>query len=249
MNKTISTTTKPYAMNMKSSITRTLLLGTTAICLAACGSTQSPASVDRATKIDNVMEQMARTAAQQGYTEQSLAIMENRYKRSPNDEGTALEYARALREMQYLNRASVVAAPFARAENGSINAKNEFAAIQLALGNAVVAEDFSKQVIMMDAENYQAFQHLGIALDAQGMHEEAERAYRKGLEYWEGDPTSIMNNLALNLATQGYVEEAVEILQKAQSIAPGRTEIERNLRIVSALKDTAGASRKREPST
>jgi Flp pilus assembly protein TadD len=70
------------------------------------------------------------------------------------------------------------------------------------------------------------------------MHPEAERAYRKGLEIWEGDPIPIMNNLALNLASQNNLKEAYEILKKAKSIAPNRIEVERNLRIVSALVES-----------
>ncbi len=230
----------------KKSLKNILLISVAAASITACQTTNSDqASLDRSSKIDNVMERMAHSASQGGHTEQSLTIMESRYKRNPQDEGAALEYARALRELQYLNRASIVAAPFARDPEGSLASKNEFTAIQLALGNSVVAEDFAKQVIIKDPQNYQAFQYLGIALDAQGMYEEGERAYRKGLEYWEGDPTPIMNNLALNLATQNYVDEAVAILQKAQSIAPGRTEIERNLRIVTALQETAHWSKKK----
>jgi len=72
------------------------------------------------------------------------------------------------------------------------------------------------------------------------MHEEAERAFRKALDLWEGDPTSIMNNLALNLASQGHLDEAAEILQKARDVSPNRTEIERNLRIVTALQQSNG---------
>lgn len=223
-----------------------LLLGASALSLSACGSTGAGQhSQNRTAKIDSVLDRAAQEAARGGHTEQSLSIMESRYKRNSGDVNTAIEYAAALRQMDYLNRASIVISPFARDENGSLDAKNEFAAIQLALGNFVVAEDFSKQVIVKDNTNAQAFQHLGIALDAQGMHEEGERAYRKALEHWEGDPTPIMNNLALNLATQGYVDEAAEILERAQAIAPNRLEVERNLRIVRTLQETGGLSKKK----
>lgn len=219
--------------------------------LSACETTSHDgnAALDRTAKINNVLERAAREASRGGHTEQSLGIMENRYKRNSNNPAIATEYAKALREMDYLNRASIVLSPFARDADGSLEAKNEFAAIQLALGNYVVAEDFAKQVIIADETNALAFQYLGIALDAQGMYEEAERAYRKGLDTWEGDPTSIMNNLALNLATQGYIDEAVEILEKAQSIAPNRIEVERNLRIVRTLQETAHWSEKKKKET
>lgn len=225
-----------------------LLLGSCILSLSACGATTSEqyAANDRAAKLDRVLQDAARNASATGNYEQKLAIMENRYKRNSEDPAIATEYAESLRQADYLNRASIVLSPFARDENAPLYVKNEYAAIQLALGNYTVAEDYSQQVIIADETNYRAFQNLGIALDAQGMSEEAERAYRKGLENWEGDPTSIMNNLALNLATQGYVDEAMEILQKAKSIAPDRIEIERNLRIVAALQETAHWSKKKD---
>ncbi len=109
--------------------------------------------------------------------------------------------------------------------------------IQLGLGNYEFAENHAKEAIIQHPEDYQAYQNLGIALDAKEMHTEAERAFRKGLEYWKGDPTTIMNNLALNLATQGFIDEAIEVLERAKALSPDRIEIERNLRIIRTLNE------------
>lgn len=230
-------------MNVK----KYFLLSSCVLALGACETTsEKSAAFDRASKIDRVLQSAARTASMSGNIEQKLGLMENRYKRNSDDPLIATEYAQALRQADYLNRASIVLAPFTRDKNAPPNVKNEYTAIQLALGNYTIAEEHAKEVILQDETNYRAFQNLGIALDSQGMHEAAERAYRKGLEYWEGDPTSIMNNLALNLATQGYVDEAAEILEKAKSLAPHRMEIERNLRIVNTLQETGHWRNKRE---
>ena len=92
----------------------------------------------------------------------------------------------------------------------------------------------------MDDKSYTAYHMLGIALDAQGEHQPAEDAFRKGLEFWQGDPAPILNNLGLNLAAQGFLDEAAEVLRKALATSPNREEIERNLRIVSALRESGG---------
>ena len=91
---------------------------------------------------------------------------------------------------------------------------------------------------MQDSNDARAYHYLGIALDAQGKHPEAEKAFRKGLDMWQGDPTPIMNNLALNLSSQGYLDEASEILEKARAVSPNRLEVERNLRIITALRQS-----------
>lgn len=222
---------------MNKKIYNILLMGVaSAFVLSGCG-TSDQAAMQRGAQIDSALDRAAYSAAAQNRDEGSLVLLERVYKRNPDDVTAALKYASALRQFDYLNRAAMVLRPFASASNATTEVKNEYAAIQLAQGNYSTAEEFAQQSIIMDAENYEAFHYLGVALDAQGMHEEAERAFRKGLDYWEGDPTTIMNNLALNLATQGHVSEARSILEKALSVAPDRIELQRNLRIISTLDE------------
>ena len=217
---------------------KTLLLG----CVLALGACQTSGSVDtpedRASKIDKAMQSAALSA---GNTGKSLQVLERVYKRKSGDEQAAIDYASALRKNDYINQASIVLEPFATDSNASSTAQAEFSAIMLAKGEYDLAESYAQKAIISDDNNADAYHHLGIALEARSMHEEAERAFRKGLELWEGDPTTIMNNLALNLASQNHLDEAAEILQKAREISPNRTEIERNLRIVSALQQSDGS--------
>ena len=217
----------------------TLILGLS-VCtaLAGCQTAQSVDSNLRTSSIDGAIERSvnyARTPSK------SAAYLERAYKKNPDDEIAAVDYAGALRDAGHLERAELILEPFATAKGASSLVTSEYAAVQLADGNYEAAEKYAQKAVVADEANFKAFHRLGIALDAQGMHPEAERAYRKGLELWQGDPTTIMNNLALNLASQGYLDESVEILRKAKSVAPGRVEIERNLRIVTALQQADGA--------
>ena len=166
-----------------------------------------------------------------------LATAEKRYKQKPSDPKAAMDYAKSLRHADFANQASTILMPFAREKETIPGMKSEMAAIELALGNFDSAEEFGKQAVRQDPTDYLAYQNLGIALDAKQMHPEAERAFRKALENWQGDPTIIMNNLALNLASQNFVDEAIEILEKAKTLSPDRIELERNLRIVRTMKE------------
>lgn len=225
-------------MNTKSSLFLTSCIAVLA--LSACQSTQ-PANLDarydRTAQIDAAMQRVSASSGFGG----SLASLERKYKRKPEDEKLATAYASSLRRAEYPEQAATVLAPFAKDKKGSAAAKSEYAAIQLALGNFESAEKYAQKAVVSDSKFYTAYHHLGIALDAQNMLKEAERAYRKGLELWEGDPTSIMNNLALNLASQNFLDEAVEILRRAKALSPERREIERNLRIITALQESEGA--------
>ncbi len=188
-------------------------------------------------RVDAAIEKAATGAAQNGSVSGTLLALEKQYKRDGENPNLALGYAQALRQTGYLNRAQMVLKPFADKESAVKGAKTEMSVIELGLGNYDAAEKFAQGAVLQDANDYQAYQNLGIALDAKEMHAEAERAFRKGLEHWEGDPTTIMNNLALNLATQGFIDEAVEVLERAKALSPDRVEIERNLRIIRTLNE------------
>ncbi|MFK7838889.1 MAG: tetratricopeptide repeat protein [Bdellovibrionales bacterium] len=224
---------------IKKTLTKSLLISSCVFALAACqtsGSTNSLPS-DRGSKIDNAMQ---RAGLSNKASSQSLKTLERLYKRNTNSEEAAINYAGALRRAGQTNRASLIMEPFALDKDASSAAKTEFSAVMLAKGDYKLAERYASQAIRINETNPEAFHFLGIALDAQAEHEKAERAFRKALDLWEGDPTSIMNNLALNLATQGHLDEAAEILQKAREVSPNRAEIERNLRIVTALQQSDG---------
>lgn len=217
------------------------LIGAACLVLAACASSGGGGGQMGGDSEDRINQALARTATSvqaNGDAAQSVGILEKIYARNPKDEGLALRYASALRDAEYYNRALLVLSPFADAESSAAAVKSEFASIHLALGNYPQAERYAQKAIVQDPANAQAYQALGIALDSQNMYPEAERAYRKALDNWKGDPSPIINNLALNLASQEYLEEAIELLEKAQAVSPERTEIERNLRITRALLET-----------
>lgn len=213
------------------------LIGTVylALPLAACQTTHD---TQRVGEVDAALARAAADASAQGNARQSLALLEKIYKRDSSNVDSAANYARALREEGRLNRAVLVLTPFVTDESKMhAGACTEFANVQAALGNYAEAESHARRAVLEAPESAQGYHVLGIALDAQGHHQQAETAFRKALEYWTGDPAPVLNNLGLNLATQGFLDEAVDTLRKAAAVSPGRTEIERNLRIVAALQE------------
>lgn len=214
-----------------------LILGVAVMHLTACQTTGSNDSNSEGAKINAAIEKATQDASKNGYNSASLAVLEKQYQKNSADPAIALPYATALRHSGQLNRAAMILTPFANTETAASGVYTEMSMIQLSLGDHDSAEKYAQKAVLQDSADYQAYQNLGIALDAKGMHAEAERAFRKGLENWKGDPTIIMNNLALNLATQGFVDEAIEILERAKALSPDRIEIERNLRIVRTLNE------------
>ncbi len=195
------------------------------------------ASPSQEQRLDAAIEKAAIQASMSGSSSARLLALEKQYKRNSDSPIYALAYAQSLRQAGYLNRASTILSPFASEDGALDGVKTEMSMISLGLGDYDAAERYAQEAIIQDPGDHYAYQNLGIALDAKEMHPEAERAFRKGLEYWEGDPTTIMNNLALNLATQGYIDDAVGVLERAKKISPDRIEIERNLRIIRTLNE------------
>ena len=230
------------------------LIAVTIFCaaiLSACAATPGTETVATQTpvtssvssgdeNVDRAVEQALNRALKEGDTEESLSLLEKLYNRNTANPDVAVRYARALREDEQMNRARLILTPFTRGEDPYQPALTEMAMIHLGLGQYKEAEKFSKKASALDDKDGRAFLALGTALDAQGKHEPAEEAFRKGLDEWRGDPAPILNNLALNLAAQGKVPEALKILEKARDLSPGRMEIERNYRIISTLNETVG---------
>jgi Flp pilus assembly protein TadD len=217
-----------------------LAAATATLALSACQATTSNMNAQqRSAAINAALEQASNTKS--GRTE-SLAVLENAYKRDSENGDLGTRYGRALREAGRLQRSAIVLAPFADDGKKFPQAKIEYAATEAAMGNYDSAEDYARAALTLTPDNPHAHHILGVALDAQRKHEEAEKEFRTALEHWEGDPAPVLNNLGLNLASQGYIDEALDTLRTAAATAPNREEIERNLRIVSALQPAQQSS-------
>lgn len=233
---------------------RFIALSATALLLAAC--VVSPNDRDVGDPIDSLSGQKAATerrlataatdAMAAGKTQEALVSYEKLYQRDSRNPDVAVNYAQLLRRTGKADQALKILAPYAKGERkGSARAplamlKNEYAAAQIETGK--FAEAYSTlEVVLNDstlADFHPDASHLaGVALDAQGQHKAAERMFRQALDGWKGDPTSVMNNLGLNLASQGLFDEALTTLRRAQIMAPEKTEIARNVQIVSELRD------------
>jgi Flp pilus assembly protein TadD len=183
----------------------------------------------------------AQDAIAEGKETEALNLYKRLYEEKPKEE-VAVNYAQLLRKTGQPKKASEVLAKFVKkkpkdGENALL--LNEYAATQIALGNfdeaaakldRVLADGSSAQ-FQADASNLK-----GVVRDAQGQHKEAEALFRVAMEGWEGNPTSVMNNLALCLANQGRFDEALDILRRALVMAPDKQEIARNIQLIGDLR-------------
>lgn len=208
------------------------------------------------TATEERMNTAAALAVAEGRTEDALKLYERLYTNPQSepllrtkyrDDDIILNYAQLLRKTGQAPRALEVITPPVATRSGKIKRNaapiliNEYAAIQLELGNVDLAEKALRRVLDdADAAAYHADADnlLGISLDAKGQHKEAEAAFRRSLKAWKGDATSVMNNLAVCLAGQGLFDESILTLRQALITAPNKEEIARNIQLVSDLRDS-----------
>lgn len=196
--------------------------------LAGCGSSGSNASKDP-THTRQLL------AAQSSSFNKPLAYYEKRWQANKKDPHTAVDYARALRHNDQPQRALTVLAPYAKKSDAPVEAVIEFASDSAAAGNYKSALHYAEKAVEKDPEHPRAQMVYGIALDATGEHTKAEAAHREALKYWEGDPAILLSNLALSLAHQGFLDQALDTMREAHSLSPEREDIARNVDILTDL--------------
>ncbi|MBU6475970.1 MAG: tetratricopeptide repeat protein [Alphaproteobacteria bacterium] len=238
MNKIIRTSTIALSL--------TALLGVT-----ACKMNNAPVvgkALDGISGMHDETEARLATSAHNaiaaGKTQEALALYTKLYSQNGTAD-VALNYAQLLRKTGSPQKALDILKPFAVNGDGTVRDAaapvmlNEYAAASIELGHYHAAEISLEKVL----KSKQAFGFhadandlLGVALDAQGWHQEAERDYKSALKDWKGDPTPVMNNLGLCLAAQGLFDESLAMLRQALVKAPHNAEIARNIDMVSRLR-------------
>jgi Flp pilus assembly protein TadD len=98
-------------------------------------------------------------------------------------------------------------------------ARHELATIQMDEGDYRAAIAHLKEVVRLEASNFEAWLDLGICYAQKGFYAEAERAYAKARELQPED--LLLNyNVAALFALWGKPRDALDALRKALSIDP-----------------------------
>ena len=185
------------------------------------------------------MQSALANAEANGNKQEVIATLEQIHQANPDDAIIATRLARELREADQIGKAERVLRSFVDSETPNVQAVTEMSMTQIALGNYDSAKRYALNSTVIDPKNARGYLALGTAQDALKDHGNAEQSFRQGLKYWQGDPSPILNNLALNLASQGHLNESLSLLERAVKISPERMELERNRRIIATLVETS----------
>jgi len=154
---------------------------------------------------------VADAARVSGAPELALHLAETVLEREPSNIGAMVAKGDALYAMGKIDAARRVYRAAAAIDRGSAGAL-------LGLGRTIVrtdpvaAETAFRMAIAKEPGNASALNNLGIALDLQGRHADAQQAYRQSIAV-EKDTTASEINLGMSLAVAGHREEALQILR------------------------------------
>ena len=113
-------------------------------------------------------------------------------------------------------------------------ARRGLAAALIAMGQPTLAEKQVDLALQANANDYHALNLLGVVLDMQGRHAEAQANYRRGLELAPDDP-GLHGNYGLSLAITGQPQAAIALLVPVASGRKATPRIRQNLAFAYAM--------------
>lgn len=117
---------------------------------------------------------------------------------------------------------------------GDPAARRGLASALIAMGQPALAEQQIDAALQADARDYRALNLLGVSLDMQGRHAEAQATYRRGIEM-APDYVPLRSNYGLSLAITGPPQEAIAQLVPIAGSARADARVRQNLAFAYAM--------------
>jgi len=155
--------------------------------------------------------------------------------KDPEDLTSALEFARALREIGSHDRAIDVMSRTLIVHPDSVDAVMLLGRIQMAKGDVPSAARAFNRATQIEPERAETWAALGTTYDRQGHHGLAQTAYLKALEL-EPTRTTTLTNYGLSLVLSGDLQRAEAKLRLAAANPDANARVTENLALVLGLQ-------------
>jgi Flp pilus assembly protein TadD len=187
---------------------------------------------------DAVIDDMARAAALTADSahdyETAAGNWNILYQRHPDDSGLALNLARDFRYGGHAQSAIDVAGLFIERHGPSAAMLAELGKDYLAANRLGLAERTLRQAAAAAPSDWQVLSALGVTIDYQGGHVQAEEIYARALALSPDNPI-LLNNLGLSQAQNGQLAGALATLRRAADQPAATAQVRQNLALVEAL--------------
>ena len=205
--------------------------------VSACQTIGFTEKKDTKALIEQAMERAIRNDMNVSSNGEQLSYYKKLYSLNPSDANISMRYATALRKAGMVQESIYILLPFEmKPVSKTKKFLNEMAASRLALGEIEKASILLKNILKKDKYNTRANHLMGIVQDSYGNHEKAILYYQEALKRLDVNPAPLLNNIALNQAHRGDMEQAIATLYQAATISPDRMEIRENLAILQSIE-------------
>lgn len=113
-------------------------------------------------------------------------------------------------------------------------ARRGLASALITMGQPTLAEQQIDEALRANANDYRALNLLGVLLDMQGRHAEAQANYRRGLDLMPDD-SGLRSNYGLSLAITGQAQAAIAQLAPVASSRKATVRMRQNLAFAYAM--------------
>lgn len=168
---------------------------------------------DQQAAISGALADAAATAQESFDYQAAAGHFDRLYKREPDNIDALIGHARNLRYSGAVNLGLKAIRAGLRKHGETAGLLLELAKGQVAGSMYADARDSIAKARDKDPDNWETYAVSGILKDRSGNMNEAQADYRKALEISPGNG-AVLNNLALSLAQQGKLAEAIMILEK-----------------------------------
>lgn len=242
-------------MRQKYKLTNRLIIAVLSFAmLSACGGGEFEPNYD-----ENAMPQDRRVDGELAFSSPSLMKMAESFRIAGDYTNAIRLYQRAANESpKHVTSRVALGQIYQRlgATDGAIAYYQQALALdpdnteaQLGVGQMMVQNNRSLEAIeyleaaaAKSPSNFRIYNSIGLAYDLEGMHEQAQNAYGRGLSI-SPDQISLLNNLALSLAFQDEFAPSIQLLSKAVNLDYSQTTAQQNLIMVYALSGEEEAAR------
>ena len=121
------------------------------------------------------------------------------------------------------------------AHDSSAEARRGLALSMINMGEPTLAEHQLDEALKTDSRDYKTINIMGVSLDMQGRHPDAQARYRQGLALRPEDP-ALRCNLGLSLAISGDAKGAIADLVPAATSTGADARVRQNLALAYALE-------------
>lgn len=192
---------KSLGVGMK--LARMLGAGLALLLVAAC----DPPDISRGDDYDATVRR-ADEARLAGNQDTAIPLYERALMTNPNGVEAKLGLGQSFLSIGAGDEAAAQFRDVLAKRSGDNAARRGLAGALISTGQPALAEQQIDAALRSDAGDYRALNLLGIALDLQGRHAEAQANYRRGIEM-APDYAALRSNYGLSLAITGPAQEAI----------------------------------------